>query len=74
MRKYSHIFELLRNSMITLIHILLYTTSLLKYLVTIDHFLRYFYREQIYVCKIIQFYISTRIFSLQKEQCFTFIQ
>ena len=49
--KYSQILELQRISINILIHILLYITPLLDYLVIIDHFSTYFHREQIYIYK-----------------------
>ena len=45
-------------------HTSLYITLLLDHLATIDHFSTYFHREQTYIYKTIQFYISTRIFLL----------
>ena len=38
-----------------------YITPLLDHAATIDHFLTYFHREETYIYKTIQFYISIRI-------------
>ena len=55
-------------------HTSLYNSPLGQHLATIDHFSMYFHREQMYIYNTIQFFISTRIFLLQKKYCPTFNQ
>lgn len=51
-----------------------YNWPLKQHLAAIDHFLTYFYNEQIYIYKTTQIYISKSIFLLQNEQRPTFNQ
>ena len=55
-----------RISINILIHILLYITPLLDYLVTIHHFSTYFHREQIYIYKTIQFIFQQGPFVMKR--------